>query len=653
MSDTPFPNLFRPLSLRGRTLRNRIMSSGHDTCLPSDGRVNEAYIAYQEARAEGGAGLIVTQVAGVHETARYTSHLLMATSDDCIPGYRELAHRCHRHGAVVVAQLFHPGREIMESADGLLAVAFSASASPNERFRVMPREMDAAMIAEIVAGYAAAARRMREAGMDGVELVASHGYLPAQFLNPRVNRRADFYGGSDEARLRFPAEVLDAMRKAAGEDFIIGMRISGSERDPAGLTTAETLAAARALEKRLDYVSITAGTSAGLGGAVHIAPPMHLPAAYVAPEASPFRQALDIPVFITGRINQPQEAEQAIARGEADVCGMTRALICDPEMPAKARAGRFDDIRACIGCNQACIHHFHRGLPVSCIQHPETGRELAFGHHAPRAATRRRIMVVGGGPAGLKAAAVAAERGHEVTLFEAGARLGGQALLAQLLPGRAEFGGIATNLAREGELHGVSFRRNTRVDAALVRDVAPDAVILATGAAPHVPQIETDGEMQVVTAWEVLRREVKVGGRVVVADWRADWIGPGLAEMLAREGSRVDLAVNGLHMGETLPFYVRDVLAANLHRLGVAVTPYARLVGTFGDTVYMQHTASDLPIEFEGTETLVLATGHLPVDGLAAEVRALGIDCHAVGDCQSPRTAEEAVYEGMLAGRAV
>ncbi|WP_151718434.1 oxidoreductase [Gemmobacter serpentinus] len=652
MSVALFPHLFRPLALRGTTLRNRIMSTGHDTCLPENGQVTESYIAYQEARAKGGVGLIVTQVAGVHETARYTSHLIMADSDACIPGYRELARRCHAHGAVVVSQLFHPGREIMESANGMLAVAYSASASPNERFRMMPRTMDRAMIAEIVGGYAGAARRMFEAGMDGVEFVASHGYLPAQFLNPRVNRRTDDYGGSDENRLRFLVEALEAMRAATSDDFIIGLRISANERDEAGLTHAETLSACRALGDRIDYLSITVGTSASLGGAIHIAAPMNFQAAYAAPEAKSYKQALSVPVFVVGRINQPQEAELVVARGEADGCGMTRALICDPQMPAKAEEGRFDDIRACIGCNQACIHHFHRGLPVSCIQHPESGRELVFGQH-PKAATKRRVMVVGGGPAGLKAAAVAAARGHDVTLFEAAPRIGGQALLAQLLPHRAEFGGIATNLTRECELAGVTLRRNARVDAAVLRDFAPDAVILATGATPYVPGFETDEEMQVVTAWQVLQGQVKVGGRVLVADWRADWIGPGVAEMLARAGSRVDLAVNGLHMGETLPYYVRDTIAGNLHRLGVAVTPYARLVGTFGDTVFMQHTASEQIMEFEGVDTLVLSTGHLPVDGLAAEIAALGLECHPAGDCLTPRTAEEAVYEGMLAGRAV
>lgn len=212
MSPHAFPHLFEPLVLRGKRLKNRIMSSGHDTSMPTDNQVNEQLIAYHRARAEGGVGLIVLQVAGVHDSARYTSHVLMATDDSCIDGYRRLAETCHAHGTVVLSQIFHPGREIMESADGLLAVAYSASGVPNERFRVMPRALDQTMIDEIVAGYGAAARRLYQAGIDGVEVVASHGYLPAQFLNPRVNRRTDGYNGELEQRLRFLREIIATVR---------------------------------------------------------------------------------------------------------------------------------------------------------------------------------------------------------------------------------------------------------------------------------------------------------------------------------------------------------------------------------------------------------------------------------------------------------
>lgn len=640
-----FPHLFQPLQIRGKRLKNRIMSSGHDTSMPTDNLVNEQLIAYHRARAEGGVGLIVLQVAGVHDSARYTSHVLMATDDACIDGYRRLAESCHAHGTVVLSQIFHPGREIMESADGLLAVAYAPSAVPNERFRVMPRALDQDMIDEIIQGYADAARRLHQAGLDGVELVASHGYLPAQFINPRVNRRTDGYNGELEQRLRFIREILGAMRASTDADFIIGLRISADERDPEGLTEDESLAAVQMLQGQLDYVHIVAGTSASLGGAVHIVPPMAVEAAYLAREAGTFKAGLSIPLFVTGRINQPQEAEAIIAKGQADVCGMTRALICDPQMPNKSDSGRAEDVRACIACNQACIGHFHKGLPISCIQHPETGRELLYGQPKP-SARGKRIMVVGGGPAGMKAAAVAAQRGHRVTLYEASAQLGGQIQLAQLLPRRSEFGGASTNLQREMQLAGVEVVRNTRVDRALIERENPDHVIIATGAQPYWPNFERGGDLQVMDAWQVLRDEVQLGRSVVVADWRCDWIGPGIAERLVRAGHQVQLAVNGTHCGESLPLYVRDQMAGELHKLAIPIIPYARLYGCDDSTVYLQHTASGEPMLLENVDSLVLCQGHQSVDDLGQQLKGL-VPFQRIGDCLAPRTVEEAIHEGL------
>ncbi|PZP04624.1 MAG: oxidoreductase [Pseudomonas protegens] len=640
-----FPHLFEPLQIRGKRLKNRIMSSGHDTSMPTDNLVNEQLIAYHRARAEGGVGLIVLQVAGVHDSARYTSHVLMATDDACIDGYRRLAETCHAHGTVVLSQIFHPGREIMESADGLLAVAYAPSAVPNERFRVMPRALDQDMIDEIIQGYADAARRLHQAGLDGVELVASHGYLPAQFINPRVNRRTDGYNGELEQRLRFIREILGAMRASTDAEFIIGLRISADERDPEGLTEDESLAAVQLLQGQLDYVHIVAGTSASLGGAVHIVPPMAVEAAYLAREAGTFKAGLSIPLFVTGRINQPQEAEAIIAKGQADVCGMTRALICDPQMPNKSDSGHAEDVRACIACNQACIGHFHKGLPISCIQHPETGRELLYGQPKP-SARGKRILVVGGGPAGMKAAAVAAQRGHRVTLYEASAQLGGQIQLAQLLPRRSEFGGASTNLQREMQLAGVEVVRNTRVDRALIERENPDHVIIATGAQPYWPNFERGGDLQVVDAWQVLRDEVQLGRSVVVADWRCDWIGPGIAERLVRAGHQVQLAVNGTHCGENLPLYVRDQLAGELHKLAVPIIPYARLYGCDDSTVYLQHTASGEPMLLENVDSLVLCQGHQSVDDLGQQLKGL-VPFQRIGDCLAPRTVEEAIHEGL------
>ena len=649
---TALPTLFAPITLRNLTIRNRILSTGHDTTLPTAFVPNDALIEYHRARAAGGAGLIVMQVAGVHETARYTSHLLMATSDDCIPGYARVAQAVHAHGCALFGQLFHPGREIMESQDGTLPVAYAPSAVPNERFHVTPRPMSLAMIADVIAGYASAAHRLERAGLDGVEVVASHGYLPAQFLNPQVNLRTDSYGGDTAGRRRFLHDVLAAIRAATGPDFIVGLRISGDERDEEGLGADEVMATLVAFDGQFDYYNITAGTSAGIGSAVNIAPPMAVAHGYLAPLAVGIKARVSTPVFVAGRINQPQDAERILASGAADMVGMTRALICDPDMPSKAAEGRLDDIRACIACNQACIGHFHMGYPISCIQHPETGRELTYGTLAP-AARPRRILIVGGGPAGMKAAAIAAARGHETILCEATRQLGGQALLAQMLPTRAEFGGIVTNLAREMTLAGVDVRLGQPVTRALVDQIAPDAVVIATGATPRAARVEGAETGHVVNPWQVLRNEVNVGGSVLIADWSLDWIGLGLAEKLARAGCRVRLAVDGYMAGERIHRYVRDLWIGTLHDLGVEVIPYARLYGIDGQTVYCQHASSGAPMLFEDVDTLITNLGHQSVCALEEELTDTGLGVHVIGDALTPRTAEEAVFEGLKVGVAL
>src|SRR6202042_3480294 len=501
------PRLFSPLAVGNVTLPNRIVSSGHDTVMAEHGQISDRLIAYHEARARGGAGLIVVQVAGIHETARYTSHVMMATDDSCIPGYRALAAAVKAHGTGLFGQLFHPGREVMDTDDGTLTVAVAPSAVPTERFRVMPRPLRLAEIREIVDGYGQAAARLQRAGLDGVEVVASHGYLPSQFLNPVTNLRADEYGGTPENRLRFLREAFESIRRHCGPGFVAGLRISLDERDPSGLPADIAFAASVALAEQglADYLSVTTGTSASLAGSGHIAPDMSNANGYVAPLSGKLRAAVDVPVLVAGRINQPQEAEQIIAAGQADACVMTRAMICDPEMPALARAGQTDDIRACIGCNQACIGHFHLGFPISCIQHPETGRERLYGirRHASRP---KKVMVVGGGPGGLQAAPVAAERGHDVTLCEASGRVGGQVLLAERLPGREEFGGAITNLSREVTRAGVTVRLRTTVDLPTVSAEAPDLVVVATGARPYRPPLDVMDSPWIAAARGGVRR---------------------------------------------------------------------------------------------------------------------------------------------------
>ena len=654
MTDSRFPNLFSPITIGNLTLRNRIVSTGHETHLNEKGRVGNAMIAYHEARARGGAGLIVTEVALVHPSAVFVADPIRVDTDDCIPGYRRLAEVIHGHDCGLIAQLFHPGREMLASEDGTAPVSYSASPTPNERFHVMPRPMTPEMISEVISAYGDAAVRMQQAGLDGVEIVASHGYLPAQFLNPHVNKRTDEYGGSLDNRTRFIRDIAADIRAKTDDGFVIGLRLSGNELSHEGVDQSDMLEACDriAADQTLDYFSVVAGSSATLAGSVHIAPPMFEPVGYTAPLGQAIRERTGVTTIITGRINQPHDADRIIGAGQADMCGMTRAMICDPDLGAKAQTGQAENIRACIGCNQACIGHFHDGYPISCIQNPVSGRELRLGS-PPVLTAKRRVMVIGGGPGGMKAAVTAAERGHEVTLFERDTQLGGQARLAQLLPHRAEFGGIITNLTREMELARVAIHKGVDVDKATITKFAPDTVIIATGATPRWPEFEGREDAHVVDAWQVLRGQANVGNSVVVADWRADWIGIGLAELLAQNGHSVRLAVNGYMPGQTIQMYVRDASIGRLHTLGVETLPYMRLFGADEDSVYLQHIMSNEPVICENVDTLVLCQGHTPLNAVETMVRQLGINHHLVGDCVAPRTAEEAVLEGLHAGRSV
>jgi 2,4-dienoyl-CoA reductase-like NADH-dependent reductase (Old Yellow Enzyme family) len=638
-----FPHLFTPLSLGGVTFKNRVFVTGHMTMMVSDGVPNARQAAYHRARARGGVALIVMEAAAVHATALRGGRVIDASRDACIPGYARIAETCADYGCPVIGQLFHPGREMTFAADGSRLATYAPSPVRNERFHVVPRAMPAGLIKEVTEGYGAAAARLKRAGLVGSEIVANMGYLPAQFLNPRINLRQDAYGGGFDNRLRFLRQVIAEIRDQCGADHLLGLRISIDEMTHDGLRPEEVTEICRALDDEggLDYFNLCGGSSSDAAGSVHIVPPMAMGPAYLGPAAGRLRARLSRPVFLAGRINQPQDAEGVLARSLADMCGMTRATICDPEIVNKAAAGLVDDIRACIACNQACIGHEQAGYPISCIQHPETGRELEYGRLTP-ASRPRRVVVVGGGPAGMKAAAVAAKRGHEVRLFEAGARLGGQALLAQELPGRAEFGGIVTNLVREVERAGVEVVTGTRADRAAIEAQESDAVILATGALPFGPVLEGAEEAHLVQAWDVIRGTANVGNSVVIADWRCDWIGLGLAEKLARDGCRVRLWQ-----------YLRDHWAGLLHGLGVEIFPYTRLYGADAETAYLQHTASGEAVVLEQVDTIVLAQGHRPVTELEDALEGWAGEVKVIGDCLAPRTAEEAVLEGLKAGWAL
>ncbi|MGP2494438.1 oxidoreductase [Mesorhizobium sp. PUT5] len=649
-----YPHLFSPLDIRGHDIRNRILSTGHQTYLARGNLPSDDLIAYHETRAKGGVGLIINEAARFHASTLGEAPDLALLSDDAIPHYARLATAVHRHGAKLFGQLSHSGRVTRRMMNGMRGVVFAPSPTPENRFHVVPREMPTEMVAEIIASASEGGRRYAEAGYDGVELMASHGLLFAQFLNPSVNRRQDIYGGSPENRLRPLRESLIGVRRAVGADIVVGLRISADEADEGGLDQETVLGICRQLSEEglVDYVNTTLGTMSSLGGSIHVVPPMEIPPAYVADKAAAIRAVVSVPVFVAGRINQPQVAEGVLAAGEADMCGMTRALIVDPDMPRKAREGRPDEIRACIGCNQACIGHFHAGHSISCIQNPSTGRELRLPPSVPVVRRSLKVLVAGGGPAGMKAAVTAAEMGHRVILSEATPRLGGQALLAQLLPDRFEFGGLVTNLATELALRQVDVRLNSRVDRAVVEAIAPDGVILATGSAPVGSETEGREAGHVIEAADLLAGRAEPGARAVVADWRCDWIGIGVAIQLSRKGHHVRLAVNGICAGQNLQQYVRDHWAGKLHEAEIEVIPYARFFGADGDTAYFLHGASGQPIVLEGTDTVVLASGNAPDTALEHELKGADVPFVTIGDCTIARSAEEAIYDGVATTRA-
>ncbi len=653
-----FPTLFSPIALGPVRLRNRIFNPPHGTGMSHDGQVTEDLIAYHEARARGGVGLIVLEGMTLHPTHAYPGAYLYAGDDAVIPGLARLAKACRALGTPVFGQLYHAGRSLRLSVDGSRPVAYSASNVPDERYRLVPAPMPNALVWEVIEAYEAAAGRLAAAELDGVEILASMGYLVAQFLNPRTNRREDEFGGSPDKRLRLLREILSRSRKAIGPDRALGIRVSLDEKTATGLDPETMTGICRALEADgdLDYFSVIAGSSGAPDGWIHVFPPMAVAPGYVASDAARLKQAIAKPVLVGGRINQPQIAEAILARGEADMVGLVRALIADPDFPAKAQSGRAADIRACIGCNQACVGHRLAHYPVSCIQNPVTGRERALGDLAPASAPRR-VMVIGGGPGGMKAAAVAAWRGHAVTLHERAPQLGGQALLAQALPGRAEFGGVVTNLGRELELAGVVPVKGVAVTLEAIAHAAPDAVILATGAKPRLPQEVFDevevGGAHVVESWSVIRGEANVGGRVVIADWACDWAGLGLAEKLARDGCQVRLVSAGIVAGETIQGVVRDHWIGELHRLGVEMIPYGRFYGADDSTAYFQHMISGEPMLCEEVETVVTCFAPAAEDSLRGGLETLDLKLIVVGDAVAPRSVEEAVLEGFRAAAAL
>ena len=646
MTAREYPRLASRWCIGSTEIANRLVFGPHSSGLWND---EDAYLAYLEARAKSGTGLIIAGFAGVHPSGRLPRGVDL--SDEA--GAEKFSHIVRGltpYDTKLFVQLGHMGGHANPfQADGSRARVWGVSEGHTgfPATNAVVQELPHDLIPEIVAAFATAAGRAKSVGLDGVEVCACNDTLPASFLAQKVNRRNDEYGGSLENRLRFLREICEAIRETVGEDFPVGARISAEDNDNIGMELDEALEIFETLDREalVDFLHIGNGGEGSRRGLMLAVAPMSEHEAFVAPYAAAVKARVRVPLIVAGRFNQPQAAEAIIERGEADAVSVVRGQIADAEFVSKVLEGRSEDIRACVGCNQACLGHVWRGAPVGCIQNPQAGRERQYPDRAP-ASSPRKVLVVGGGPAGMQAAALAAERGHDVTLCEAASRLGGQVQLAQRLPGREEFGGVVTNFERELGRSAAEVRLKTRVDRAFVEKLSPEAIVVATGGQPAVPEFEREDRAHVCTAWDILRNEGKPGTRVIVADLFGDWVAPGVAEKLVGEGHQVRLATLQPRVGEAIAALIGDYVAGRMFELGIETIPYARLFGMDEDTVYFEHCMALKPIVCEGVDTLVLCYGNRADRELAAELEGLDIETHYVGDCRSPRTAEEAILEG-------
>ena len=648
-----YENLFEPITLGPTQLRNRIFNPPHGTTLGADGLVSDELIAYHEARAKGGAGLIILEGMAFHPSFAFESAYLNAGRDDIIPGMKKLSRACGAHGAAVFGQLFHAGRSVRYSHDGSRPLVFSASDTPDDRYRVVPVPMPNDMVWEVIESYATAAARLAEAGLDGIEILASQGYLIGQFLNPATNRRDDEFGGSLENRMRFLSESIARIRGAIGGSKTLGIRITLDEKTQFGMEAAEAVKVCQILEKEghVDYFSVISGSSSSPDGWIHVFPPMAVPPAFVANDAAQLKSAITKPVLVAGRINQAQAASQILSEGKADMVGMVRALIADPEFPNKVAANRSEDIRACIGCNQACVGHRLTHHAISCIQNPVTGRELEFRPRSTR--PRRLVWVIGGGPGGMKAAVTAADQGHEVILYEKQPKLGGQVNLAEKLPGRSEFGGVTTNLIGELDRSAIQVCLSSSASPEAFHAIEPDVVIVSTGAVPRLPEVEITGT-QLLSAWSVIAGEKPSGQNVVIADWSSDWSAMGVAHMLALSGHKVRIFSGASTCGESIPAIVRDQWFGELQSLNVELTCYARFFGAEDQTAFFQHTINGEAIVCEDVDAVVSCYPPRSNNDCSwvSELKAPdtgSLQITTIGDALAPRTVEEAVLEGFKA----
>lgn len=649
MDMAQFKNLFTQLTIGSTELKNRILSTAHQTNHVTDGIPTSDMVAYHEARAKGGVGLIILEAASVHPSGMLTSKTIAGYDQRIVDAYKELSETIHKYGTKVFSQLFHGGREVVSS--DYRNAAWAPSAVPSLRFGVMPKPMSLEDIEGVIEGFAHSAQLAKEGGLDGVEICCSHGYLPAQFWSQHTNKRTDIYGGSFENRMRFIVEILEKVWERVGEDFTVGIRMSSDELTMDGTTMKDSVQIVEYLAEkvRLDFINVTAGDSSTFEGSTHIVPPSPIKHAYLSPHGFKIRMAGAVPVFVGNRIVDPVEAEQIVSSGKADVVGMTRALIVDPDMPNKAKNGDLQAIDACIGCLQACIGHYHKGLPIGCVQNPTTGKEAWILPELKKTRSKQNVLVIGAGPGGLQAAITADSLGHSVTLIDQSKSIGGLLRTMRKAPMRHELAeSMLDNYSRKLMRSNINVQLGKTATAQEITESKPDAIICATGSRPYTPAIEGIDDPRIIMSDDLFIATKKVGENVLVFDFGGDWPGMEAAIYLAEKDHQVTLISSRLHIGETVHQYLRNEYLKKLYNLNVTLLPHYDIGAIKKDHVIIRNLFTQQKQELTNWDSIVLSLGRIPNTELFEEMKGHAPIVKQIGDCLGPRTIEEATHEGMM-----
>lgn len=553
--------LLQPFQLKHLTLKNRLMMSSHEPAYTEDGMPKDRYRLYHLERAKG--GLAMTMTAGSAVVSRDSPPVfgnILAYSDEVVPWLRKLADDCHEHGCAVMIQLTHLGRRsVWDGDDWLPTVAPGPHREPAHR--AFPKVAEDWDIARIIDDFADATERMQAAGLDGVE-IECYGHLLDQFLSPLTNRQPVPWGGELCNRMRFATEVLAACRKRVGPDFIIGLRFVADEDAPGGATVEESVAFASHLKQAglIDFINVIRGRIHTDAALADVIPVQGMRSAPHLDFAGRIRAEVGLPTFHASKIADVATARHAVATGQLDMVGMTRAHIADPHIVEKLVEGREDDIRPCVGATY-CLGRIYYGKAALCIHNAATGREDTMPHRITRADTPKRVTVVGAGPAGLEAARVAAERGHAVTVFEAADQPGGQVRLSSQTTLRRDMIGIIDWRMAQCTAMGVTFRFNTYAEASDVMETDPDVVIIATGGLPNDDTLAAGNDLA-VTPWDILSGDVKPGEHVLIHDETGDYAALQAAEKLSDAGAKVEI--------------VTPYSAASTDVSGITLVPFMR-----------------------------------------------------------------------------